>query len=430
MGKIKFLNHKLLSKTNLAVFFALCMIGSFLCSRSILSISMILFGLNGIRDVSPKEWLKQRWWLFGLIWVLMYALSWFWSDNKHEWNVLTQVKLPFLIMPLAFGFIPAFTQKQQRVFSGGFNLLMLSGIAYSVTIFLKNYAEYMHGYAYSKVMPTPAYNDHITFSAVVVLCIVWNIYIWPALGKAGKWLAAITIALLVCYLHVLAAKTGLVALYLFIICFAVYLALRKHAMIGISLIVVLAAGVFLANRYVPTFKSRLNYIYFSYLQYKENVRSGDYGDIGRIMSYELSSKIIEQHPLMGVGAGDMLDEMKKSYDQYYPQVPDDQRLLPHNQFLVIALGVGVPALACFWIWMLAPFRRLGKNRESVFFLFIWLVLLVPLMVDPTLEIQLGVFVFTFFFLWQRHFLIYPATEVERGQIGLDAGNQKLIIDNN
>ncbi|WP_165836304.1 O-antigen ligase family protein [Taibaiella soli] len=368
---------------------------------------MILFGLNGIRDVQPKEWLKQRWWLFGLIWVLLYAVSWFWSDNKHEWNVLTQVKLPFLIMPLAFAFLPAFSQKQLRVFTAVFNLLMLCGIAYSMGVFLRDYSEYVAGYGYSKVMPTPAYNDHITFSAVVTLCIVWNVYIWRVLGKGGKWLAAISIALLAAYLHVLAAKTGLVALYLFVIFFAVYLVLRRHAMVGISLIAVLAIGVFLANRYVPTFNKRLNYINFAYDRYQENVRSGDYGDIGRIMSYELSTKIIEQHPLTGVGAGDMLDEMKKSYDQYYPQVPDDQRLLPHNQFLVIALGVGIPALVFFLLWMFAPFRRLRKNRESAFFLFIWSVLMVPLMVDPTLEIQLGVFVFTFFFLWQRHLLIYP-----------------------
>jgi len=299
------------------------MIVGFLCSRSILSMSMMLFGLNGIRDISPKEWLKQRWWLFGTIWVLMYVASWFWSDNKHEWNVLTQVKLPFLLMPLGFAFLPAFSQKQLRAFTTGFNLLMLSGIGYSLSVFLKDYSGYLAGYGFSKVIPTPAYNDHITFSAAVTVCIVWNVYIWPMLGKLGKWLAVVTMALLVFYLHVLAAKTGLVALYLFVIFYAFYLVLRKHAIVGISLIVVLAAGVFLANRYVPIFNKRLHYISFAYDRYKENVRSGDYGDIGRIMSYELSEKIIAQHPLIGVGAGDMLDEMKKSYDQYYPQVPDD-----------------------------------------------------------------------------------------------------------
>lgn len=405
MSKIKFLNHNLLSKTNLAVFLALVMLASFLGSRSILSISMVLFGVNALRDVHPKRWLQQKWWLLGLVWVLMYAVSWFWSSNKDEWNTYTQIKLPFLLLPLAFAFLPQFSLKQLRVFTIVFNLLMLSGISFSLSFFLKNPQYYIHSYDLSGVLPTPGYNDHISFSEIIALAIMWNVYCWPSiLSKAGKWFSAVCILFFVAYLHFLAAKTGLVAFYLFVVGCCIYLAFRKNALLSVGLLVLLVAGFFLANKYIPTFHGRLNYMHYTYTQYKDELRSGDYGDIGRVISYDLAGKVIKQHPVVGVGAGDMLDDMKKAYDVWYPQIPDQQRLLPHNQFLTIAVGTGIPSLLFFIWWLIAPFSRMKKNRDSAFFVIAWLMLLVLLMVDPILEVQMGVFVFLFFFLWQRHTL--------------------------
>ncbi|XZF14764.1 O-antigen ligase family protein [Chitinophagaceae bacterium MMS25-I14] len=406
MANIRFLNRPAFSKSNMAVFLALCMIASFLFSRSILSISMILFGVNGIRDVHPRLWLKQRWWLMGLIWIGMYLISWFWTDNKHEWSVLTQVKLPFFLLPLAFGFLPAFTQRQLQVFTVSFCAIMMLGALYSASFLLRDAEFYINSYKYAKVLPTPAYNDHICFSAAVVLCMIWCCNFWPRLqGNAAKWFIIISVVLLGIYIHLLAAKTGLVTLYIFLLAYSIFFAVRKHMVLGIALLVLMLAGSMAAYRFIPTFRERVGYIRYSYIQLQEKNYSGDYGDIGRLMSYDISLRLIKEHPLTGVGAGDMLDDMKKGYDKWYPQVADEQRLLPHNQFLIIALGTGLLSLISFIAWLLASFLRVRKNRSSAFFIMTWLVLLVPLMVDPTLEIQLGVFVFLFFLLWQRHDMI-------------------------
>ena len=377
-------------------------------SRAILSMSMIAFGANALRDVHPRLWLKQRWWLLGLVWVAMYAVSWFWSENKHEWGVFTQVKLPFLLLPLGFAFLPAFSARQLQVFTLGQSLFTLMGVGFSVSFLLRDPEHYIHGYGYSKVLPTPVYDDHISFSIFVVLVIAWTIFYFPHLqSRAARWFSGIVAGILFVYLHLLSAKTGLVGLYIFLAGWSIYLASRKKPLIGILICASLAVAVFLAYRLIPTFNARVMYMVWSYDRYKHGDVSGNYGDIGRIMSYRIGGRIIAAHPLAGVGAGDILDEMKKGYDRWYPQVADEQRLIPHNQFMVIALATGIPSLLFFLWWILAPMRLVKRNRTGFFFVIMWILIQVPQLVDPSLEIQFGVFVYLFFLLLMRHFLLHP-----------------------
>ena len=127
--------------------------------------------------------------------------------------------------------------------------------------------------------------------------------------------------------------------------------------------------------------------------------------MGRLISYDIALKLTKENMAYGTGMGDVLDEMKKGYDRWYPQVLDHQRLVPHNQFMLVALGLGIVGLLVFCIWVCVPLGRLKQNREGFFFFITWLVLLIPLMVEPMLEVQYGVFVYLFFLLLHRHVLM-------------------------
>ena len=135
---------------------------------------------------------------------------------------------------------------------------------------------------------------------------------------------------------------------------------------------------------------------------KQGDESGNYGDISRLMSYNLATDLIKQHPLTGVGTGDMLSAMDSSYARRYPQVPPAARLLPHNQFLLVGLGCGIPAMLLFAFWVFMPLAALKRNRQSFFFFMVWLIMLLQLLIEPALEVQLGVFVYLFFLLLLKH----------------------------
>ena len=178
------------------------MIAGFLISRVALSISMFLFGINAIRDISPRQWLRQKWWLLGLAWVAMYAISYFWTADKGNWHTRLEVKLPFLLLPLAFAFLPSFTQRQLQLLTVSVSLLLVASAIYSVSFFIGDPAHYISEYRQSHFLPTLPKEDHIRASMAMVLFIIWGVYIWPVLqGRGAKWVTGISLALLALYIH-------------------------------------------------------------------------------------------------------------------------------------------------------------------------------------------------------------------------------------
>ena len=392
----------MLDKSNIALICILGMFAGFLVSPAVLSISMFLYGVSALRDVHPRRWLENKWWLLGVAWIACYALTYFWSDNKEYWGVGLQVKLPFLLLPLAFSYTPRFSDKQRQTFTLCVGLLMLAGAGYSLSFLISDPAQYLLGYRVSHLLPTPSRNDHICFSLSVTLYIIWCIYSWPMLTTMlAKWFVGIVVWILVLFIHVLAAKSGVVSFYLFLACWGLYLAFTKRKLVGIIVLIAIPLLVVFGKKYISTFRDRKEYMDFSIMMLKQRDRSGNYGDIGRIWSYTIGLKLIRQHPLLGVGSGDMLDEMKKGYDQWHPEVVDENRLIPHNQFLIVALCAGIPAMLIFTVWALVPLTWLRRNRQSFFFFMVWLVLMFYLVIDTALEVQMGVFIFVFFLLLQK-----------------------------
>lgn len=392
----------MLEKSNIAVICIFGMIASFLVSKYTLSITVFLFGINAIRDIPPRQWLRNKWWLLGVGWVALYALTWFWSDDKHTWDIRWQTKLPVLILPLAVSFMPRFSAKQLQFITISSLLLLLAGACYSTSFFLIDPINTVKQYKYSGILPTLPKSDHIRASIAIALFIIWGIYTWPILeSKRAKWLVGICIGLLIIYMHILAVKSGLLSLYLFLGCWGIYLAVAKKKLAGIIIIIAIPLSVLFAVRYIPTFRERAHYIDFQWYMLTHGDQSGNYGDINRLMSYKIAVSLIKEHPLTGTGTGDMLTSMDKGYEKMYPDVPQHAVLLPHNQFLIVALGCGIPAMLLFITWVFIPLTKLRRDRQSFFFFMVWLILFLQLMIEPVLEVQIGVFVYLFFLILQK-----------------------------
>jgi len=368
---------------------------------------MFLFGVNALWGVHPRRWLKERWWLFGLGWIACYLLSGLWSADLGEWFAHMQVKIPFFFMPLAFALLPPFTPQQLRIYTWCLVGMLCAGAAYSTSFLWIASDDLVTSYKYAHVLPTPVYDDHISFSALVAVTIAWSLFYAPALPRgAQRNLLYLSSFLLAVYLHVLAAKTGLLALYILLMGLVVY-QIRRSVKTGLILLVLVMATAGAAYTLFPTLRERIGYSVVTWRSYVTGERTGIYSDAGRLISYDLAIKSIVRHPLTGVGAGDVFTEMKAGYAKWYPEVPEAQQLWPHNQFLTAAMAAGIPAAVLFLLWILAPLRLVKRNRAGFYFVVVWLMLLVPLMVDSFLEVQFGVAVYLMFLLWQRSFLLRP-----------------------
>ncbi|MGC4057380.1 MAG: O-antigen ligase family protein [Chitinophagaceae bacterium] len=392
---------------------ALMMVFGFLCGRAILSLGMFLFCLNAIWDTSPRKWFRDKYWLWGLAWTGLYLISWFWSEDIPYYLERIQVKLPFLLFPLAFGLLPALPEKHLKVFTYGLLVLMLGGCAYSLSFLFRNYEEVLRGYSYSKVLPTPAYKDHIRFSIFTAWTIFWYFFMYrKMLTKTGRAILIGAILFFSLYLHVLAVKSGLLVLYSFALLYFIYLLLKKRWRVAMAIALIAGTAFYVSLKKVPSFKAKFYYVVFSFNEYRAGNVASNVSDLGRLLSYDLGWKIFKEHPLAGVGAGDVRLEMKKKYEQYSPETRPEERIVPHNQFLEVALVGGILTLIPFFIWVIAPLKSIRKSRNGFYGLATWFALFASMQVEPMLEVQFGVFVYLFCLLWMiKHTETIPETSV-------------------
>ncbi|MDI9319469.1 MAG: O-antigen ligase family protein [Phycisphaerales bacterium] len=389
-------------QAEIAVVLTLGMVYGFLWGRAILSMSMLLFSINAMWKTPPRLWIKNKWWLWGLSWTMIYLISYFWSSDIPYWAERVQVKIPFLFFPLAFACLAPFSEKLLRYLCIGIILLVAGGCIYSLSFYFFDTEKILNGYRFSLVMPTPAYKDHIRFSIFVSWSIIWCFFLFRKMNTVPqKIIVLAAILFFSAYVHILAVRSGILVLYSFAILYIFYLLLKKRWQYAGVLLLSFASSVFIAYQKVPSFQHKCMYVKYTFEEYQKGNKSANFSDLGRLISYELAAKILYEHPLIGVGAGDIRTEMKKKYEQFSPKTKPEQRIVPHNQIIVVTLAGGVLSLGFFLIWLFYPLTQIKRTRSGFYVFAVWVALLTTMLVEPMLELQFGVFVYLFCFLWTQ-----------------------------
>jgi hypothetical protein len=120
----------------------------------------------------------------------------------------------------------------------------------------------------------------------------------------------------------------------------------------------------------------------------------------RFEFWKASAGIIKENWVTGVGTGDMNEAFQQQYDKMKSKLAPDQRWRSHNQFLSVFVGFGVLGLVWFLFSILYPPLALGKFRDY-FFLVFFIIAMLSMIPEDTIESQLGV---TFFALFYSLFL--------------------------
>ncbi len=407
----------------------ICCMGMFagmLFSRALLSISMVVFIVNALHPESIRQsftqWKQSAFAKWAILFVLAYLISGIWSEDAGQWFVTWKGKIPFLILPLAFFSAPFNQYKFRLVVTFSIAALLSAAMINSIAALIANPTYYLEGYEQSHPLPTTVYGDHIRFSLSIVLSMLLCFFVLfekqerklSSLSKILLWSYCI---LSFVYIHILAAKTGIMALYVMLGIYTLIRVSRYKRWLGIAALAGIPLLAIIAFATVPTFKTKLQYVQQEIDQYKRDGRFDyNYSDNGRMITYELALHILKQKPLTGTGTGDLLQEMKKGYDEFYPEVPEKNRLVPHNQFLFTATGTGVILVLALIGMVFAPL--FSKANNKLYLITNTIVFLAALMVEAMLEIQFGVFLYLFFtMLWIS--MLLP----ERGRDGLHPSPQ-------
>ncbi len=147
--------------------------------------------------------------------------------------------------------------------------------------------------------------------------------------------------------------------------------------------------------------SRWRELVWEYTKYKRGENPSGHTLTMRLEFWKVASYIVHDHPLFGVGTGDIQDSFNKKYEQINSKLDKVWRLRCHNQYLAICVAFGLVGLAFFVFYLLYPAIVLRNRLQYLYWPF-FIIILLSFITEDTLETQSGVSFFIFFnalFLW-------------------------------
>lgn len=386
-------------------------------SKFLLSVSMIallvfaLFTINskGTISINP-EWLnfnkllKHNKGYLGLCLVFLIVLGTsFYSENVNDLFWQLKLKLPFLVLPLAFLVLPTLTKRQY--YGLYYFLIALIGVSsvFVLVNYLSNFDQITKSIVVGKSIPTPI--DHIKFSLAVAISIIAGlVLIIEKFVFRYSWERPILIGIVIflfIIIHILSVRSGLVALYLALGVVGVrYLITARNKLPFVVAAFLLLASPFIAYTFVPSFKNKINYMIWDLKMHKEG-KGENYSDSGRIRSITVGWELAKKTPFFGVGFGDVRDQCKSMYIEKYGH--QSQSLFPHNQYLTIFLASGIIGLFFFMFALLQPIFYNKAYREPAFLGFS-VIFWVSFLVENTIERSYSIGLFLLFTLVAIHHL--------------------------
>lgn len=374
---------------------------SLLTSRALLSVSLILFLLLTIlhKDAFSQFILFSRSPLLILISTLFFVplISGLWSSNLQAWLDVVRIKLPFFLLPLAFAGNWQLSAKQWKIIACSFLLLTAMACLASLWQYFQDIESINRSYLKAKTLPTALKNDHVRFSWLVSIAVISGVFLMYSVTskviRAGIMLA---ILFFIVYLHILSARTGLICVYFFFLCFSLYLAARRRkyfliVLAGLIIVPITSWWIF------PTLRNRVNYVVYDFSFLKNGHNSPGTSDADRLISLRAGWDILYKNPF-GVGAGDVRDETNKWYGANVRSIAEADKLFPSSDWIVYGDMAGWPGILLFATVMIFPLF-IKRIRHRFFWVMLVSTAIGSSLVETTLETQFGIFIYCFTILW-------------------------------
>jgi O-antigen ligase len=150
--------------------------------------------------------------------------------------------------------------------------------------------------------------------------------------------------------------------YLVLAALALWLAAARWSTKGVvATTLILAAGAAAAYQWAPTFQQRLEKTDAETRGYEGDPTENSVAQ--RLHYWKRSVEWVRDHPLFGAGTGGWSEAFYQSTVDDHPFFHDRAHKHPHNEYLSMAVQLGVGGLALFIALLAAAFRRAGILPE-------------------------------------------------------------------
>lgn len=380
-------------KENWVTVCLLLLFAGLMLSRALVSFASVIIVVPFLFDRRLSSEQKKYLAAISLI-VLPVLLSGIWSNDKTLWWNSLSVKLPLFTMMLGITAANLSSENRKKL-SYAYIITITMGCAWSIVQYLHNTVVIDAAYLKAKVMPTPADGDYVRFSWMILIAVYLGLKNFMVeTEKRIQFVLLILIFCLVLYLHMLAAKTGLLCLYIAAFLYILHIFFEeKKWKTGLILILIISISAFTAYKSLPTLRNRVQYILYDFSLYSKGQAAPGYNDAARWMSIRAGYHITREHPLSGVGFGDVLASVEQWHSTYNPNGFTYERFRPACEWLVYSAGSGLPGMICFQAGIMMLFYRRMSNR--LISRILPAIALIPLLTDDTLEGQFGAVLLAF-----------------------------------
>lgn len=242
---------------------------------------------------------------------------------------------------------------------------------------------------------------HVPFGVMLALAFFWGLMLrrsqWAGPALRVVLLAAAAAAALT--LHVLAYRTGLLALYAGLLAYIGWLLHRRHALLSLGLLLLLGLVPWLAFRSLESVQQRVQSTVWDVRQFNIGGDINNFSLAQRMAALETAGAIVGQHWLLGVAPADTHAAMQAQYEWHDFGLRPANRVDVHNQYLEALLGGGVVGLGIWLAVLFGPLFHPATRRNPAVLLFIVVQATVMLTADMlSLQIGLNLFIFGYGFL--------------------------------
>jgi len=330
---------------------------------------------------------------------LLHLLGMIYTTNISPGLFDLEIKMSLFLIPIVFASFPSISKATY------YNI----GLAFVIGCALASLADLGMGYMnfresqeikdmlYGRLSFFHHASYFAMYLALGMAIMLYGLVVKPEeLSNSNKRLYLFLVPFFLIMTILLMAKSGILSMGIVILMTLCYLLIKKRfaALGGLSVALCLAilGSLWLAPGVFVRIQKTLEVITLSEEEIDPNTIEST---AGRVLVWEQAVKLIKQHPIIGVGTGDVKEALVESYASSGLSGIEEEQLNAHNQFLQSFAALGIFGFLSLVLGLILPAILAVKRGQIVYFMFI-LIIIVNAMTESILEVQAGVIFYAFF----------------------------------
>ena len=377
----------------------------------------VLSGVISIRKVKKDSYKQLILLLFPFLFFLSHTIGLIYSDDLKNGLFDLEVKLSILFIPFVAVFITEKVRINYRlilkffVFGNFIASIICLIFALNNSIQINDFGNFIfetsnwptitqglsffqlvnHRYSYFSHEFLSVFHHPTYFSVYIIFSVAVLVY----LIRSSKKRHIIYYSLIVyfsIFTWLLGSRAGYITYLIGFFSFFLIVILKyKKYWIGIGVLIlgVIFTVLILSNSQLnKNIKETVNII--------ENNQSLSKSSDIRLWLWKSGFEVFKDHFLFGVGTGDIDEFLNNKYREYNLEEADERNYNTHNQYIDVAVKLGVVGLIILLLWLMGSLFYAIKNKHFLLFLFN-IILIINFFFEVMLNTIAGVSFIVFFY---------------------------------